>query len=197
VWRKCLARHTSASPRLPTAPHKSPPSPTSFLYHSRAQSISTVGTLIALSDSCLVKKPQKPQVTSLRRGLAATLACYFAGCAASPATTKYQFNQIKRDMTREEVIADLGEPIQTSFVSGAPTEDIYTCDQRGGIVWVTDTDLAFTNSALEIKECVVHYEQGRVVNTSQKNGPISSWICSGAGRSKALPPFVGEPCRPQ
>ncbi len=72
----------------------------------------------------------------LRRLLATTLACYFAGCGVSAQTTGGQLNQIKPGMTREQVVGSLGEPAQTNLVNGAPSEDLYGCDEQGRIMVV-------------------------------------------------------------
>ena len=48
-----------------------------------------------------------------RRLLAATLACFFAGCAVSAETTGGQLNGIKPGMTREQVVSSSGEPART------------------------------------------------------------------------------------
>ena len=128
-------------------------------------------------------KAAKQPATNLRRALSATLACYFAGCAGSVKTTGlYQFNLIKRDMTREQVVANLGQPAQTDLVNGAPSEDLYSCDERDWIVTVRDTDLALANHILGVNECAVHYEHGKVVSTSRKNGP-SNWETPALSRS--------------
>lgn len=125
----------------------------------------------------------------LRRVLAATLACYFAGCAVSAEPTGGQFNQIKTGMTREQVVVSLGEPARTSFVNGAPSEDRYACDEQGQIMVVRESQLAFLAEGLVFplalvdfvklnnlvkrgRNCAVHYDQGRVVSTSQSNGIV-------------------------
>ena len=117
-------------------------------------------------------KALKTSAKNLRRALAVTLACYFAGCAGGAETTKRQFNLIKPDMTRDQVVAILGEPAQTNFANGAPSEDLYSCDGRGQIAVIRDTDLALTNEFLEVRDCVVHYEHGRVASTSKKHGSV-------------------------
>lgn len=62
------------------------------------------------------------------------LACCFAGCGVSAQTTGGQLDQVKTGMTREQVVGNLGEPAQTHLVNGAPSEDIYICDEQGQIM---------------------------------------------------------------
>ena len=114
----------------------------------------------------------KTTATNLRPALAITLACYLAGCAGGAETTKRQFNLIKPDMTREQVVAILGEPAQTNFANGAPSEDLYACDGRAQIAVIRDTDLALTSEFVEVRDCVVHYDHGRVASTSKKHGLV-------------------------
>ena len=121
--------------------------------------------------------------------MAATLACYFASCAVSAETTGGQFNQIKLGMTREQVVGSLGDPAQTNLVNGAPSEDLYACDEQGRIVVAKNSQFIFSAEGLLFvpaiidliklndlvkrgRNCAVHYDQGRVVSTSQTNGIV-------------------------
>jgi len=125
----------------------------------------------------------------LRRLLAATLACYFAGCAVSAETTGGQLNQIRPGMTREQVVGSLGEPAETNLVNGAPSKDLYACDEQGQIMVVRESKLAFLAEGLVFPlalvdffrlnnlnergfHCAVRYDQGKVVSTSQTNGIV-------------------------
>ncbi len=124
----------------------------------------------------------------LRRVLAATLACYLAGCAVSAETTDGQFNQIKPAMSREQVVGSLGKPARTGLVNGAPSEDQYACDEQGQIMVVGFSPFVFLAEGLliipalvdfiklnslnkRVRKCTVHYDQGRVVSTSQNYFP--------------------------
>jgi len=123
----------------------------------------------------------------LQRVFAATLACYFAGCAMSAETTGGQLNQIKPGMTRDQVVGSLGEPTETNSVNGTPSEDLYSCDEQGQIMVVRDSipvavveDILFIPMAIDDikiyrmrnrgRICAVHYLQGRVASTSQPDG---------------------------
>lgn len=119
----------------------------------------------------------------------ALLSTLFAGCAVSSETTGGQLNQIKPGMSREQVIDCLGDPARTALENGAPSEDLYACDEQGQIVVVKESQaalgaegvlfpLALANSiklnnlAKRGRECAVHYDHGRVVSTSEKNGLV-------------------------
>jgi hypothetical protein len=125
----------------------------------------------------------------LRRLIAATLACFFAGCAVSAETTGGQLNQIKAGMTREQVIGSLGEPARTSLLNGALSSDVYACDEQGQIMVVKQSKLGtlaggllfplglvdsikFINLTERSSECAIRYDQGRVVSTSQTMGIV-------------------------
>ncbi len=125
----------------------------------------------------------------MRRVLAATLACYLAGCAVSAETTGGQFNQIKPGMTREEVVGSLGEPAQTKLVNSAPSEDLYACDEQGQIMVVRNSQFVFlaegllfplalvdfvklNNLVKQGRHCAVHYDQGMVVSTGGPNNGV-------------------------
>ena len=120
-----------------------------------------------------------------------TLACYFAGCAVSDETTGGQLNLVKPGMTREQVIGSLGDPARTNLENGAPSEDLYACDEQGQIMVVRESELAFLAEGLvfplalvdfvrlndlskRARNCAVYYQQGKVVSTSQKNGLVLS-----------------------
>jgi hypothetical protein len=102
----------------------------------------------------------------------------------SAETTRGQLNQIKPGMTREQVIDSLGEPAQTNLVNSAPSEDLYACDEQGQIIVVRESTLTlFVETLLIIPAavdnlrlnhlrsrssiCAVHYDQDRVLSTSQ------------------------------
>ena len=116
------------------------------------------------------------------------LAFWFAGCVLSAEMTGGQFNQIKPGMTRERIVGSLGEPAKTNMVNGAPSEDLYACDEHGQIMVVKSTlsplaplyiipiPVAGTIDAIKneklierTRKCAVHYDQNRVVSTSQTN----------------------------
>jgi len=122
-----------------------------------------------------------------RRVLAAAVACYFTGCAVSVETTGGQLNQIKRGMTRYQVVGSLGEPAQTSLVNGAPSEDLWSCDQQGQIMVVKYSPVVATIETLLIipfavdafrlrnltdrgRKCAVQYDQNQVLSTSLNSG---------------------------
>jgi hypothetical protein len=123
----------------------------------------------------------------LQRVFAAMLASYFAGCAMSAETAGGQLNQIKPGMTREQVVGNLGEPTETNSLNGAPSEDLYTCDEQGQIVVVRYSvpvgvveDILFIPMVIDDikiyrvrsrgRICAVHYLQGSVASTSQPDG---------------------------
>ena len=125
----------------------------------------------------------------MRRVLAATLACYFAGCAVSAETTGGQLNQIRPGMTREQVVGSLGEPAETNLVNGAPSEDLYACDEQGQIMVVKNSlsplaplyiipfvglvdSIRNSNLIKRARKCAVNYDQGLVLSTSQTNGIV-------------------------
>lgn len=114
----------------------------------------------------------------------ATLACFFAGCAVSAQTTGGQLNGIKPGMTREQVVSSLGEPARTDLVNGAPSKDVYACDEQGQIMVVRESILALSVEYLLVipaavdtlrldhlnksaRICEVHYDNDRVLSTSQ------------------------------
>jgi hypothetical protein len=119
--------------------------------------------------------------------LAATLACYFAACAVSAETTGGQLNQIRPGMTREQVVGSLGEPARTDLVNGAPSKDVYACDEQSQIMVIRESQLALGVEALlfplaivdyftlnhlnkSTRICEVHYDNDRVLSTSQPGG---------------------------
>ena len=125
----------------------------------------------------------------LRRVLAVTLVCCFAGCTWNAETTGGQLNQIKSGMTRERVVNRLGEPAETNLVNGGPSEDLYACDEQGQIMVVKKSlsplaplylipggavlaNLGQDNLIRRTRKCAVHYDQGKVVSTSQTNGVV-------------------------
>jgi hypothetical protein len=131
-------------------------------------------------------------VTVTMAALAATLALLstlLAGCAVSSETTGGQLNQIKPGMSREQVVDSLGDPARTDLENGAPSEDLYVCDEQGEIMVVKVSQLAMAaetpifplflvdsvklnNLSKRARECAIHYDQGRVVSTSEKNGLV-------------------------
>ena len=119
--------------------------------------------------------------------LAATLACYFGGCAVSAETTGGQLDQIKPGMTRQQVVGSLGEPARTDLVNGAPSEDVYACDEQSRIMVIKESQIALGIEGLlfplaivdlitlnhlnkSARICEVHYGNDRVLSTSQPGG---------------------------
>jgi hypothetical protein len=110
------------------------------------------------------------------------LSILLAGCAVSSETTAGQFSQIKRNMTREQVIGSLGDPALTNSANGTPSEDLYACDEQGQIMVVRESrslmiaeDFVFPLwlvdgiKLVRVRKSAVNYIQGKVVSTSQTN----------------------------
>ena len=130
-------------------------------------------------------EPGNHGTMKLRHTAALALAGYFAGCGISTQMANGQLDQIKVGMTREEVVAKLGEPPMGATVKGILTNDDYDCDVHGQIMVISEgpefTFLPFAmlvdkkelNNLSELsRECTVNYDtQGRVVSTSEGNVP--------------------------
>jgi|SRR5580704_4056194 hypothetical protein len=120
-----------------------------------------------------------------RQAAALALVGWLSGCGISSKTASGNLNQIKSDMTREEVIAKLGQPPMAATVKGHTSNDDYDCDSHGQIMllhpgaeftylpfamWFDKKELDYLHE--QSKECVVNYDQTeRVVSTEQGTEP--------------------------
>ena len=96
-----------------------------------------------------------------------------------------QLNQIKVGMTREEVVAKLGQPPMGAGVKGHIHNDDYDCDPHGQVMilhrgaeftylpfamWFDKKELDYLHE--QSRECVVNYDpEGLVVSTSEGDAP--------------------------